>query len=82
MSVAGTIALAVGGAAAAALFAAASAAADPGRPHCGQLEFVCNMLPSMPEFDHDVDMTKLQPPGTGVEHENLPPVDVCTVACI
>jgi hypothetical protein len=82
MSMAGTIALAVAGAAAAALFTAMPATADPGRPHCGQLAFVCDMLPSMPELDHDVDMTKLQPPGAGAEQQHLPPTDPCSIACV
>ena len=64
----------------AALCAAAPAAADPGMPNCGQLSFVCNMIPTMPELDHDVDMTKGQPAMPPAE--DMPPTDVCAVACI
>lgn len=69
-----------GGLAVGTLAVAAPAAADPGMPNCGQLSFVCNMIPMMPELDHDVDMTKGQP--AVVPAEDLPPTDVCAVACI
>ncbi len=82
MSLVRTLAVAAGGVTAAALFAAAPATADPGMPPCGMLTPVCNMVPTMPELDHDIDLTKQQPPGTGVDQENLPPADVCAVACI
>ena len=51
-------------------------------PPCGMLAPVCNMVPTMPDLDHDIDLTKQQPPGAGVDQENLPPPDVCAVACI
>ena len=82
MSLVRALALAAGGVTAAALFAAAPAAADPGMPPCGMLAAVCNMVPTMPELDHDIDLTKQQPPGAGVDQESLPPPDVCAVACI
>ena len=69
-----------GGLAVGALALAAPAAADPGMPNCGQLSFVCNMIPSLPDLDHDVDMTQGQPPMPNAE--DLPPADVCAVACI
>ena len=65
MSLVRALALAAGGVTAAALFAAAPAAADPGMPPCGMLAPVCNMVPTMPELDHDIDLTKQQPPGAG-----------------
>ena len=80
MSVLRALALAVGGAAVAALLAAAPAGANPGMPDCGQLNFVCNMIPTMPDLDHDVDMTQGQPQNVG--RENDQPADVCSIACI
>ncbi len=79
MSVARTLALIIGGAAVA-VVSAAPAAADPGMPNCGQLSFVCNMIPTMPDLDHDIDMTRGQPAMPPAE--DLPPADVCAVACI
>jgi hypothetical protein len=74
--------VAAGAVIAAALFTAAPATADPGMPPCGMLAPVCNMVPTMPDLDHDIDLSKQQPPGTGVDQENLPPPDVCAIACI
>lgn len=82
MSAVRTLVLTAGGMVAAALLAAPPAAADPGMPDCGQLAFVCNVIPTMPHLDHDVDMTGRQPPGAELELENLPPADVCALACI
>jgi hypothetical protein len=83
MSLVRSLALAAGGVTAAALLAAAPATADPGMPPCGGLlAQVCDMIPTMPELDHDIDLTKQQPPGTGVDQESLPPPDVCAIACI
>lgn len=68
--------------AAGSLFAAAQATADPGMPPCpGPLAFVCSLVPTMPELDHDIDMTKGQPAAT-VDTERMMPVDVCTVSCV
>ncbi len=81
MSVVRTLALLAGGATiAGALFAAAPAGANPGMPNCGQLNFVCNLIPTMPDLDHDVDMTKGQPPAPA--QDNQVPTDVCAIACI
>lgn len=62
-----------------------AAPADPGGPPpcpSGLLASVCEMLPMMPELDHDIDMSKQQPNAPTVDMEHLPPADVCTVACI
>ena len=41
----------------AALAFAAPAGAQPGRPPCDlALTFICNIIPSAPELDHDVDL--------------------------
>jgi hypothetical protein len=80
MSVIRMLALAAGSAAVA-MWLAAPALADPGMPPCGMLSPVCNLVPTMPELDHDIDLTIHQPPA-GTPSEYLPPADVCTVACI
>lgn len=64
-----------------ALLPVAPALADPGMPPCGALSPVCNLVPTMPELDHDVDLTIHQPP-VGAATEQLPPADVCTLSCI
>lgn len=77
--------LLAGGLTIAALAFAAPASADPGMPDCGQLSFVCSLIPTMPDLDHDVDMTKMGPPGAvpaAPLPEDLPQADICTVACI
>ena len=74
------LALAMGGTAAV-MWPAAPALADPGMPPCGMLSPICNLVPTMPELDHDIDLTVQQPP-VGAPSESLPPTDVCTVACI
>ena len=67
----------------AALAFATPAQADPGGiPGCGgPLSIVCNMLPAMPDLDHDIDMTVNQPPAT-VDQEHMAPTDVCFLGCI
>lgn len=76
------LALIAGAVTVAALAYAAPAGADPGgMPNCGPLAIVCNMLPSMPDLDHDIDMTKSQPPAT-VDQENIAPSDVCFLGCV
>ena len=72
--------LLAGGVAAGALMLAAPASADPGQPDCGQLSPVCNLLPTMPELDHDLDLTTGQP--AVINQEQLPPVDLCAAGCI
>ncbi len=69
-------------AAAAALALAAPATADPGMPPCaGLLAAICNMVPTLPELDHDIDLTKNQPPAN-LDQERLPPAEVCTLGCV
>jgi hypothetical protein len=44
------------------LYLAVPAGADPGSDPCGAAAvFVCRLVPSMPDLDHDVDLT--QDPG-------------------
>ncbi|BBZ31493.1 hypothetical protein [Mycolicibacterium confluentis] len=75
-----TFAAATGTAAAVAF--AGTASADPGGPPpCGPLGFVCNMLPMMPELDHDLDLTQNQPPAT-IDTENSVPADACAMGCV
>lgn len=61
---------------------AAPAGADPGMPPCeGPMAFICSMVPTMPELDHDLDLTQQQP-GATVNNEELPPADVCALSCV
>ncbi len=69
-------------AAASAIYLSAPASADPSvPPPCGPLGFVCNMVPMMPELDHDIDLTKQYPQGT-LDVENQVPADVCALSCV
>jgi len=73
--------LAAATAGAGALVVAAPAVAEPdGPPPCGMLSVICNMLPMMPELDHDIDMSKNQPPAPPAE--DMAPADPCMLACI
>ena len=72
--------LAFGAIVAVAFGTAAPAAAEPGMPNCGQLSFVCTLIPTMPDLEHDIDLTRGQPPVPPAE--DLPPADVCAVGCI
>lgn len=74
--------LGVAAAAAAALITAAPAGADPGMPPCGELSPVCGLLPTMPDLEQDIDLTRQYPQGTGLDQENQPPADVCALGCL
>lgn len=65
-----------------ALIMAAPAGADPAMPPCGELSPVCGLLPSMPDLDQDIDLTRQYPQGTGLDQENQPPADVCAMGCL
>ncbi len=68
----------------AALWFAAPAPAQPGRPPCDlALSFVCNMIPSAPELDHDVDLSTQVPVDPNAPNpELLPPLDPCSAGCL
>ncbi|MBI3212878.1 MAG: fibronectin-binding protein [Mycobacterium sp.] len=81
MRIIGTAAIAIAGGGIAALLLSAPAVADPGMPPCGGLlSQICNMVPMMPELDHDIDLTQNMPAAPNADE--LPPADVCAVACI
>jgi len=76
-------------AAAAALMAglllAAPATADPGDNPCElAINFLCRFVPIAPDLDHDVDLTRQQPPAdpNAPPPESLPVVDPCAAGCI
>jgi hypothetical protein len=69
-----------GGMAVGVLAFAAPSAADPGQPGCAPFSPVCNLLPTLPELDHDIDLTTGQPPA--LDRESLPPADPCAAGCI
>jgi hypothetical protein len=71
--------LLLAGGLAAALVLAAPASAEPAQPGCAPLSPVCNMLPTLPELDHDLDLTTGQP--ELINRENQPPVDPCAAGC-
>jgi hypothetical protein len=63
---------------------AGPAGAQPGRPPCDlALSFICNMIPSAPELDHDVDLsTQLPVDPNAPDPETLPPLDPCSAGCL
>ena len=71
------------GACGVALVLAAPAPAQP-RPPCDlALSFICNMIPTAPDLDHDVDLsTQLPVDPNAPDPEMLPPLDPCSVGCI
>jgi hypothetical protein len=68
----------------AAVALAVPAQAQPGRPPCDlALSFICNMIPSAPELDHDVDLSTQVPVDPNAPNpELLPPLDPCSAGCI
>ena len=70
----------------AALFGAtAPAGADPTDDPCQlAVTFLCRFLPIAPDLDHDVDLTRQQPPAdpNAPPPESLPVVDPCAAGCI
>ena len=71
--------LAICGVAAASLWLAVPAAADDEMPAC-TLGPMCNVLPIAPQLDHDIDLTKDQPPM--LNPDSAPPADPCAAGCI
>lgn len=64
---------------------AAPAAAQPGPPPCGfALGFICNIIPTAPELEENVDLTEGLPPAdpNAPLPESLPPLDPCAAGCI
>ncbi|WP_099040540.1 fibronectin-binding protein [Mycobacterium neglectum] len=63
---------------------AAPAQAQPGRPPCDlALSFICNIIPSAPDLDHNVDLsTQLPVDPNAPNPELLPPLDPCSAGCI
>ena len=64
---------------AASLSFAAPASADDGMPPC-TLGIICAFVPGAVNLDHDVDLTKDQPPMP--IQDNQRPVDPCINGCI
>lgn len=79
MSMTGKRLLAACAAATVSLWLAAPAVADDEMPACS-LGPLCNMLPIAPQLDHDIDLTKDQPPMLNAD--SVPPADPCAAGCI
>ncbi|WP_264070934.1 fibronectin-binding protein [Mycolicibacterium komossense] len=79
MSITGKRLLAVCGVAAASLWLAAPASADDQMPPC-TLGIICAFVPGALDLDHDVDLTKDQPPMPN--QDSARPVDPCINGCI
>lgn len=60
-------------------FAAPASADDDGMPPC-TLGIICAFIPGGMDLDHDVDLTKDQPPMPN--QDNQRPVDPCIDGCI
>ncbi len=79
MSIRRILALLAGGLTVTAFVAAGPAVADDEMPACS-LGPLCNMLPIAPQLDHDIDLTKDQPPM--LNPDSAPPLDPCSAGCI
>jgi hypothetical protein len=90
MSVVMRLAAAGAVAAAAVICLAAPASADPGDDSCsGVARLVCAFIPTLPNLDHDIDLTK--DPGAldgavsdapeGTQPVGSPPADSCIGGC-
>ncbi|NDJ87924.1 fibronectin-binding protein [Mycolicibacter kumamotonensis] len=72
---------------------AAPADADPADDPC-QLAatFLCRLIPTAPDLDHDIDLTQdsavingqqlPEMPSAGQHREDAPPVDICANGCV
>ncbi len=70
---------------AAGLLLSAPATAQPGDNPCElAINFLCRFVPIAPDLDHDVDLTRQQPPAdpNAPPPESLPVVDPCAAGCI
>ena len=63
---------------------AAPAAAQPDRPPCDlALSFICNLIPTAPDLDHNVDLSTQVPVDPNApDPEMQPPLDPCSAGCI
>jgi hypothetical protein len=61
------------------LWLAAPASADDDMPPC-TLGIICAFVPGASNLDHDVDLTKDQPPVP--DQETAPPLNPCINGCI
>lgn len=63
---------------------AAPAGAQPGRPPCDlALSFICNIIPTAPDLDHNVDLSTQVPVDPNApDPELMPPLDPCSAGCI
>lgn len=81
MSVIKKLAVAAASAAAAVIYLAVPANADPGNDPCTlAASFLCAFIPTAPDLDHDVDMTK----DFGTDNTNpdaKQPTDICIGGC-
>jgi hypothetical protein len=69
----------------AAVWLAVPAAGQPGQPPCDfALSFICNVIPTAPDLDHNLDLTEQLPPvdPNAPLPESLPPLDPCSAGCI
>lgn len=63
---------------------ATPAGAQPGRPPCDlALSFICNIIPTAPDLDHNVDLSTQVPVDPNAPDPELqPPLDPCSAGCI
>jgi hypothetical protein len=80
VSITGKRVLCAFGALAVSLWLAAPAAADDDEMPACSLGPLCNILPIAPDLDHDIDLTKDQPPVP--DQDMAPPVNPCAAGCI
>jgi hypothetical protein len=73
------LALLIGAFAALFVATAAPATADDEMPPCS-LGPLCNIMPIAPDLDHDLDLTKDQPPI--LAPDTAAPVNPCSIRCI
>jgi hypothetical protein len=68
----------------ASLALATPAGAQPGRPPCDlALSFICNIIPTAPDLDHNVDLSTQVPVDPNAPDPELqPPLDPCSAGCI
>jgi hypothetical protein len=59
--------------------------ADPSDDPCPlAMSLICRFIPTAPNLDGDVDLTKQQPPAdpAAPPPDSLPPADICARGCI
>jgi hypothetical protein len=84
MSVIKKAAVLAAGAAAAVIYLAAPAHADPDDNPCADAPFpvtiICHIVPTSPDLDHDVDLTKDFGTDNGAT-DDKPPTPICINGC-